>query len=271
MTRIMNRTTRMTAARTVCAAVVLTLMTACTAASDSTSTSDPSGPGTSVAAASATSAPADSTSGSSTSPTPPPSPQSPPASSPTPAPPSSPAPAAADPLPTTISPVPVSELTGLRIVRGGTTLIDTASSGLARYRSSASCEVPGRPCYDAPTLDRVARIDLGAPPTVPGKETTFVTGHSNRYHPEDPGRGVFSRLQEVRTGDTLVLTTHTGVFVYAVTAVLTVPFDRLTSTDAVVRVRADTVVAISCVIAPDRSSYLGNYVVVGTLRGSAPD
>ena len=105
--------------------------------------------------------------------------------------------------------------------------------------------MPGQPCYDAPTFDKVARIDLGAPPTVPGRETTFITGHSNRYHPDDPQRGVFTRLQNVRTGDTLVLTTTKGVFVYAVTTVLTVPFDRLTSTDEVVRVRADTVVAIS--------------------------
>jgi hypothetical protein len=52
--------------------------------------------------------------------------------------------------------------------------------------------------------------------------------------------------------------------------VLTVPFDKLTSTDEVVRVRADTVVAISCAVALDSGSYLGNYVVVGTLRGSAP-
>ena len=51
---------------------------------------------------------------------------------------------------------------------------------------------------------------------------------------------------------------------------LSVPFDKLTTTDEVVRVRADTVVAISCVVAPDRGSYLGNYVVVGTLRASAP-
>ena len=139
--------------------------------------------------------------------------------------------------------------------RGRTTLLDAGSSGLARYNSSDSCEVPAQPCYDAPTLDKVARIDLGAPPSVPGKDTTFVTGHSNRYHPDDPGRGVFSRLQIVLTGDTVVLTTRKGTFVYAVTTVLTVSFDRLTSTDEVVRVRADTVVAISCVVAADRQSY----------------
>ena len=174
-------------------------------------------------------------------------------------------------LPTSIGPVPVGELTGFRVYRGRTTLLDAGSSGLARYNTSDSCEVPGQPCYDAPTLDKVARIDLGAPPSVPGKDTTFVTGHSNRSHPDDPGRGVFSRLQNVRTGDTVVLTTRKGTFVYAVTTILTVPFDRLTSTDEVVRVRADTVVAISCVVAPDRRSYLGNYVVVGTLRGSTPN
>jgi hypothetical protein len=180
--------------------------------------------------------------------------------------PTAPSPTAAAPTP--IQPVPVGELTGFRVEHDGKTLIDAASSGLARYNTSDRCEVPGQPCYDAPTFDKVARIDLGAPPTVPGRETTFVTGHSNRFAPDDPSRGVFSRLQEVRTGDTLTLTTTRGVFVYDVTTVLTVPFDRLTSTDEVVRVRPDTVVAISCVVAPGSASYQGNYVVVGTLRRS---
>jgi hypothetical protein len=171
---------------------------------------------------------------------------------------------------TAIQPVASGELVAFRAEHNGTTIIDAQSSGLARYNTSESCEVPGQPCYDAPTFDKVARIDLGAPPQVPGTDTTFVAGHSNRYHPDDPRRGVFSRLQDVRAGDTVVLTTTKGVFTYAVTTVLTVPFDKLTSTDEVVRVRADTVVAISCAVAPDGGSYLGNYVVVGTLRGSAP-
>ena len=155
-------------------------------------------------------------------------------------------------------------------LHGTDVILDAKSSGLARYNTSDRCEVPGQPCYDAPFLDKVARIDLGAPPTVPGTQTTFVTGHSNRFHPNDPSRGVFTRLLEVRTGDTLVLTTTEGRFVYAVTDVLEVPFDRLTTTPEVITVRPDTVVAISCVIPPDRSAYLGNYVVVGSLRSSQP-
>ncbi len=181
-----------------------------------------------------------------------------------------PAPAAGGDLPTTVQPVGQGELESFQVLRQGAVILDAASSGLARYNTSASCEVPGRPCYDAPTLDKVARIDLGASPKVPGTDTTFITGHSNRYRPDDPAKGVFSTLQNVRTGDTVVLRTAEGVFVYAVSSTLSVPFDQLTTTDAVVRVRPDTVVAISCVIAPDRSSYLGNYVVIGTLRASAP-
>jgi len=177
----------------------------------------------------------------------------------------------ADPaLPTTVTPVAQGELTRFRVDRGRTTLLNSGSSGLARYNTSDSCEVPGLPCYDAPTFDKVARIDLGAPPTVPGRDTTFVTGHSNRYHPDDVKRGVFSHLQDVRVGDTVVLTTTRGVFVYTVTTVLSVPFDKLTPPPEVVTVRPDTVVAISCVVAPNHAEYLGNYVVVGALRASAP-
>lgn len=172
--------------------------------------------------------------------------------------------------PSALKPVRPGELTHFRALRGSSIILDAASSGLARYNTSARCEVPKKPCYDAPYLDKVARIDLGAAPTVPGTQTTFITGHANRFHPDDPSRGVFSRLQQVRKGDTLVLTTTRGRFVYAVTDVLTVPFDKLTSTPAVVTVRPDTVVAISCVIPPDRLSYAGNYVVVGTLTASSP-
>ena len=125
-------------------------------------------------------------------------------------------------------------------------------------------------CYDAPFLDKVARIDLGAPPAVPGTQTTLITGHSNRFHPDNPRRGVLGRLQQVRPGDTLVLTTTRGRFSYAVTDVLTVPFDELTSTPAVVDVRRNTVVVITCAVAPDGSAYTGNHVVVGTLRDSQP-
>jgi LPXTG-site transpeptidase (sortase) family protein len=169
-----------------------------------------------------------------------------------------------------LEPVAAGEVTHFRALRGSRVIVDAASSGLARYTTSSRCEVPQQPCYDAPFLDKVARIDLGAPPQVPGTQTTFITGHANRFHPDDPSRGVFTRLQQVRTGDRLVLTTTRGSFAYAVTDVLTVPFDKLTSTPAVVTVRPDTVVVISCVIAPDRLSYAGNYVVVGTLRSSTP-
>jgi LPXTG-site transpeptidase (sortase) family protein len=171
---------------------------------------------------------------------------------------------------TAIQPVPRGEIVAFRVQRGDAVLLDAQSSGLARYNTSESCEVPGQPCYDAPTFDKVARIDLGAPPEVPGTETTFLTGHSNRYAPDDPSKGVFSSLQNVRTGDTLVVRTTKGTFTYAVTDTVSVPFDQLTTTDAVVRVRPNTLVAISCVIGPDDAKYLGNYVVVGTLTASTP-
>lgn len=173
-------------------------------------------------------------------------------------------------LPPVVKPVPRGELVAFRVLRGNAVLIDAASSGLARYGNSPACEVPGQPCYDAPFLGKVARIDVGAPPEVPGTQTTFVTGHSNRYRPEDPAQGVFSHLQDVRFGDQVVLATTAGVFVYGVTKTFSVPFDELTANLDVVAVRKDTVVAISCLISPDKRTYVGNYVVVAALRGSSP-
>ncbi len=75
----------------------------------------------------------------------------------------------------------------------------------------------------------------------------------------------------MRPGDTLVLTTTRGRFSYAVIDVLTVPFDELTRTPAVVDVRRNTVMVITCAVAPDGSAYTGNHVVVGTLRDSQPN
>jgi hypothetical protein len=173
-------------------------------------------------------------------------------------------------LPPAVKPVPRGELVAFRALRGSAVLLDAASSGLARYSNSPACEVPGQPCYDAPFLDKVARIDVGAPPEVPGTQTTFVTGHSNRYRPDDPARGVFSHLQDVRVGDHLVLATTAGVFVYGVTKTLSMPFDELTTNPDVITVRKDTVVAISCLISPDQRAYVGNFVVVAALRGSSP-
>ena len=77
-------------------------------------------------------------------------------------------------------------------------------------------------------------------------------------------------MQDVRFGDQVVLATTAGVFVYGVTKTLSVPFDELTANLDVVAVRKDTVVAISCLISPDKRTYVGNYVVVAALRGSSP-
>lgn len=169
-----------------------------------------------------------------------------------------------------IASVQAAEIVSFRVTHGSDVIIEAQSSGMAKYRTSATCEVPGQPCYAAPSLSAVARIDVGAPPQSPGTQTTFVTGHSNRYAPDDPSRGIFSRLQQVAVGDSIDVTTSKGSFEYDVSQVLRVPFDQLTKTDAVVHVRPNTLVAISCEIAPDHGSYLGNYVVIGTLRSSSP-
>lgn len=47
--------------------------------------------------------------------------------------------------------------TAFRVERSEAVLIDTQSSGLARYHQSPTSEVKGQPCYDAPFLDKVAR------------------------------------------------------------------------------------------------------------------
>ena len=66
---------------------------------------------------------------------------------------------------------------------------------------------------------------------MPGTETTFVTGHANRYQPDDTTRVVFSRLQDVKVGDSRVLTIA-SVFNCAVSKILRVPFDQLTALPA---------------------------------------
>ncbi len=171
--------------------------------------------------------------------------------------------------PASIQPVAPGEITAFRAERDDQAFIDAASSGVATYGESTACDVPDYPCYVPPSLDKVARMDVGAVPSVPGSNTCYITGHSNWRHPQDQAVGVFSELQTTEVGDTFIVTTTEGVFVYTVTRTIpNLPFDQLRSNLDIKAVRPDTCVVISCHI--DGRGYSGNFVAFATLTASRP-
>ncbi len=171
--------------------------------------------------------------------------------------------------PVSIQPVAPGEITAFRAERDGQAFIDAASSGVATYGKSPACDVPDYPCYIPPSLDKVARMDVGAVPSVPGSNTCYITGHSNWRSPQDQKVGVFSELQTTQVGDTFVVTTTKGVFVYTVTRTTpNLPFDQLRSNLDIKAVRPDTCVVISCHI--DGRGYSGNFVAFAALTASKP-
>lgn len=168
-----------------------------------------------------------------------------------------------------VQPVAPGEITSFQAERDGRAFIDALSSGVATYGRSPACDVPEYPCYIPPALDKVARMDVGAVPSVPSSNTCYITGHSNWRSPQDPHAGVFSELQQTRVGDTFVVTTTSGVFVYAVTQTIdSLPFDELRSNADIKSVRPNTCVVISCHI--DGRGYSGNFVAFATLTASRP-
>lgn len=160
-------------------------------------------------------------------------------------------------------------MTAFRAERDGRAYIDAGSSGVATYGLSPDCDVPQFPCYVPPSLDKVARMDVGSVPSVPSTNTCYITGHSNWRHPQDQSLGVFSELQSAQSGDTFVVTTTKGVFTYTVTRTLTsLPFDQLRSNVDIKTVSPNTCVVISCHIAGQ--GYSGNFVAFATLNASRP-
>lgn len=179
-------------------------------------------------------------------------------------------PATTESFPASWQPVGPGEITGFRAEHDGRSFIDAAASGVATYGMSSSCDVPDYPCYVPPSLSQVARMDVGAVPSVPGSNTCYITGHSNWRSPNDPEVGVFSALQTTQVGDTYVITTTKGVFTYSVTRTISsLPFDQLRSNVDIKTVRPYTCVVISCHI--DGRGYSGNFVAFATLTASKPN
>jgi LPXTG-site transpeptidase (sortase) family protein len=166
--------------------------------------------------------------------------------------------------------VPAGSITRFAVMRNGKELFSAPGYALPIGAvESDRCEVPGQPCYDPPD-GMVALVDGSAFPSVPSTNTSVAAGHSNRFHPNDPRRGVFTRLLDVRPGDILVVTTTKGVFTYLVVDAKEIPFDQTATSDVMTDRVANRFIAITCKISPDYSRYTGNFVVVSTLIASRP-
>lgn len=154
-----------------------------------------------------------------------------------------------------------------RVERQGKVVLDAQGSPTPVYAvHSPRCETPD-PCYDPPN-GRFARIGDGAMFTSPSSNTVYVTGHSNRYDPTSPSWPA-SRLQTLLPGDVITVTTTNGVYTYVVTVLRHVPFAEF-PTGEVNAIVPGRLIAVACEIAPDRSRYVGNIVVIATQVSATP-
>lgn len=107
-----------------------------------------------------------------------------------------------------------------------------------------------------PTYTQVFRWADRGQPGCPATDTVFLLGHTVRA-----GGGVFNRLQTVRRGQAIVLTTETGTVRYEVRR--TRLYDKNGITDAA-EVYADVpgrLVLVGCFLNPDGSLQTRNFVV----------
>ena len=173
-------------------------------------------------------------------------------------------PSSSSPTQATEIQIPEADITWIRVLHQGSILIDAESSGPIGLTKSPRCELKGQPCYDPPSLTKVAWIN-GARPSVPSNKTVYPIGHSNRFG----GDGVFTRLAVVQAGDLIDLTTKAGVFNYRVTKIEKLSFAEVANpnSDFWQPVGGQIKVA-TCDIAPGAGSYDGNFVVTAMLESA---
>ncbi len=141
-----------------------------------------------------------------------------------------------------------------------------ASGGIVPTASSR-CEGSGVAiCYDPPVLTEVAWGSLCALPSIPSHDTVCLFGHSNRFYPD---RQVFNDLPKLRTGDKIIVTTDTAVFIYRMDKnPIWVNFNRVSESDWVWAKVPNRLVAITCTIGS--SSYTGATVAEATIVSVRP-
>ena len=159
--------------------------------------------------------------------------------------------------PTTVA-IPASGIVRLEIPG---LAIDVGASGETWPRASRRCHA-STVCIDPPSLTEVAWYGEYALPSVPSNDSVLVFGHTNSINAE---KQAFNNLLAARTGDTVVVTTETGVFTYVVGDVALVDYAAVPTSTLVYGHRPDTVVLVTC-------NYLEKAatVVVATLEDARP-
>ncbi len=120
--------------------------------------------------------------------------------------------------------------------------IDAGSTGVTWPRHTRRCHA-STVCIDPPESTKVAWYGAYALPSFPNHGSVLVYGHSN---PNSNVRQVFNDLPAVHQGDTVIVTTKTGVFYYRTSIVTGIPFEEVATSTLIYGTAKNRIALISC-------------------------
>lgn len=157
----------------------------------------------------------------------------------------------AGPPPEPPAPISASSILNVAVPAVG---MSVTVSGKTEPRQTENCHA-STVCIDPPVPDQAAWY--GDVPSTPSVNPVLLFGHTSW---SDPRYAAFNNLLSVMAGDTIVLTTETGIFTYTADAPVFVPYDKVAESQLIYGWETEKVVLVTCNTAEDSAT-----VVVGRL------
>ena len=118
--------------------------------------------------------------------------------------------------------------------------LDAQVSGATSPRKTANCKGSDY-CIDPPVPDQAAWY--GEPPSLPSVNPVLLFGHTSWKYDE---YATFNNLPALVAGDTIVVTTKTGVYTYLAEAPTLVPYNDAPQSDTIFGFTPEKLVLVTC-------------------------
>lgn len=119
--------------------------------------------------------------------------------------------------------------------------LEAQSSGETWPRQTENCKGGSEYCIDPPIIDQVAWY--GDPPSFPSENPVLIFGHTSW---SSELNAAFDNLPAMVAGDTVVVTTETGVFTYRAEAPALVPFVDAPESELIFGWETEKLVLVTC-------------------------
>jgi len=136
--------------------------------------------------------------------------------------------------------------------------LDVGVSGATEPRATKNCHA-STVCIDPPVPNQAAWY--GEVPSMPSVNPVLLFAHTSWSTPE---YATFNNLPAIVAGDQIIVTTETGVFIYAAETPVLVPYAEVAQSQLIYGNETEKVVLVTCNRAADSGT-----VVVGRLVSAA--